>query len=196
MFELLKLPFEKDSLAPYISSKTLEYHYGKHHRTYVENLNVLIQGTEYESYTLEKIVKNSNGFIFNNSAQIWNHNFYWNSLSSINKKRPQGKLLCAIEKKFGNFSLFKSEFSKLALTSFGSSWIWLVKGFNGVDILSTSNADCPIVDNIVPLLVCDVWEHAYYIDYYNSRDRYIDNFWNIINWDIISFRYIAYDFNS
>ena len=172
MFELPKLPYEKNALAPYISEETIEYHYGKHHQTYVNNLNNLVPGTEYEGKSLEEIILASSGGIFNNAAQIWNHTFYWYGLTPNSTKAPAGALKNAIEAKFGSFDAFKEEFSKVAATTFGSGWAWLVKDEKGeLKIISTSNAGCPLTDGYTPLLTCDVWEHAYYIDYRNAAPR-------------------------
>lgn len=181
--QLPHLPFAIDSLNPYISQETLEYHYGKHHQTYVNNLNNLIKGTEFESMSLEDIIKKSNGGIFNNAAQVWNHTFYWNSLNP-KKTEPQGNLLAAIIKKYETIEKFKEEFTKASIATFGSGWCWLVKkSDNSLDIVSTSNAQTPLTTDAKPLLTCDVWEHAYYIDYRNARPKYLEAFWNIANWD-------------
>lgn len=181
--QLPSLPFAMDSLNPYISQETLEYHYGKHHQTYVNNLNNLIKGTEFESMPLEEIIKKSNGGIFNNAAQVWNHTFYWNSLNP-NKTEPKGNLLEAIKNQYETIEKFKEEFTKISIATFGSGWCWLVKKpDNSLDIISTSNAQTPLTTSSIPLLTCDVWEHAYYIDYRNARPKYLEAFWNIVNWD-------------
>lgn len=173
-----------DALQPHISKETLEFHYGKHHQTYVTNLNNLIKGTEFEKASLEDIIKKSSAGIFNNSAQVWNHTFYWNSLSPKGGGEPKGKLAEAIKKKFGSFDAFKENFSKSAAGNFGSGWTWLVKKPDGsVDIVNTSNAGTPLTGSDKPLLTCDVWEHAYYIDYRNARPKYVEAFWNLVNWD-------------
>ncbi|MFZ9035105.1 MAG: superoxide dismutase [Francisellaceae bacterium] len=187
MFELPALPYAKSALEPYISAETLEYHYGKHHQAYVTNLNNLIPGSGFEGKSLEEIIKTSTGGIFNNAAQIWNHTFYWHCLSP-NGGRPEGELLAAIEKSFGSFEAFKQAFSKTAVTTFGSGWAWLVKARSGeLKLVSTSNAQTPLTDSdVVPLLTCDVWEHAYYIDYRNARPKYVEEFWNIVNWKFVS----------
>ena len=178
------LPYELDALAPHISKETLEYHYGKHHQTYVTNLNNLIPGTEFENLSLEEIVKKSSGGIFNNAAQVWNHTFYWNSLSPKGGGEPTGKLADAIKAKWGSIDAFKEAFNKSAAGNFGSGWTWLVKKADGsVDIVNTSNAATPLTTADVPLLTCDVWEHAYYIDYRNARPKYLENFWALVNWD-------------
>jgi superoxide dismutase, Fe-Mn family len=182
--ELPPLPFDKDALAPHISAETLEFHYGKHHQAYVTNLNNLIKGTEFEHAALEEIVKRSSGAIFNNAAQVWNHTFYWNSLRPAGGKPPGGKLVDAIGKAFGTVEKFKEEFSKSAAGNFGSGWTWLVERQDGsLGIVNTSNAATPITGADKPLLTCDVWEHAYYIDYRNARPKYLEAFWNLLNWE-------------
>jgi len=182
--ELPALPYAKNALEPHISAETIEYHYGKHHQTYVNNINNLIKGTEFESMSLEDIIKKSSGGIFNNSAQVWNHTFYWNCLSPNGGGAPAGDLAAAIDKAFGSFDAFKEKFSTSAATNFGSGWTWLVKSADGsVEIVNTSNAGCPLTDGKTPLLTCDVWEHAYYIDYRNARPKYVEAFWNLVNWD-------------
>jgi Fe-Mn family superoxide dismutase len=181
--ELPQLPYAIDALAPHISKETLEFHHGKHHQTYVTNLNNLIPGTEFENLTLEEIVKKSSGPIFNNAAQIWNHTFYWHSLAPKAGGAPTGAIADAITKNFGSFEKFKEEFSKVAIGTFGSGWAWLVKAKDGsLKIVSTSNAATPLTDGVKPLLTCDVWEHAYYIDYRNARAKYVESFWNLVNW--------------
>ena len=178
------LPYALDALAPNISKETLEFHYGKHHQAYVTNLNNLIKGTEFENLDLEAIVKKSSGGIFNNSAQIWNHTFYWNSLSPKGGGEPSGALAAAINAKWGSFAAFKDAFTKSAIGNFGSSWTWLVKKADGsLDIVNTSNAATPITGADKPLVTCDLWEHAYYIDYRNRRPDYLGAFWNLVNWD-------------
>ena len=178
------LPYALDALAPHISKETLEFHYGKHHQTYVTNLNNLIPGTEFESASLEDIVKKSSGGVFNNAAQVWNHTFYWNSLSPKGGGEPSGKLAEAINKKWGSVAAFKEAFNKSAAGNFGSGWTWLVKKSDGsLDIVNTSNAGTPLTTTDVPLLTCDVWEHAYYIDYRNARPKYLETFWSLVNWD-------------
>lgn len=186
--ELPKLPYDLDALEPYISKETLEYHYGKHHQTYVNNLNNLIAGTEFADMKLEDIIRKSSGGIFNNAAQVWNHTFYWHCLSP-NKSSPQPELLDAINKYFGSLEQFIKKFSEAAIANFGSGWTWLVqkKDTQELAIISTSNAQTPISeDKYNPLLTCDVWEHAYYIDYRNARAKYVENFWNILNWEFVS----------
>ncbi|MCB1159588.1 MAG: superoxide dismutase [Fe] [Leptospiraceae bacterium] len=184
--KLPELPYAMDALAPHISKETLEFHYGKHHQAYVTNLNKLIPGTEFENLSLEDIVKKSSGGIFNNAAQVWNHTFYWNCLSPKGGGEPGDKLVEAINKDFGSFANFKEKFSTTAATTFGSGWAWLVKNPNGsLEIISTSNAGCPLTEGKTPLLTCDVWEHAYYIDYRNARPKYIEIFWNLVNWSFV-----------
>lgn len=186
MFELPKLPYAMDALAPHISSETLEFHYGKHHQTYVNNLNGLVEGTEFADMSLEEIVKNSSGWMFNNAAQIYNHTFYWNSLAPQAGGTPTGKVLSALEDAFENFENFKTIFSKSATTNFGSGWTWLVQNPDGnFDIINTDDADTVITWDTIPLMVIDVWEHAYYIDYRNARPKYIENFWNLVNWEFV-----------
>jgi Fe-Mn family superoxide dismutase len=183
-FELPALPYANNGLAPYISEETLEFHYGKHHQTYVTNLNNLIPGTEFENMSLEAIILKSSGGIFNNAAQVWNHTFYWNSLAPNAGGEPTGALADAINAQFGSFEKFKEEFTKCAVTTFGSGWAWLVKNDDGsLALVSTSNAGCPLTTGQKPLLTCDVWEHAYYIDYRNARPKYLEAFWALVNWD-------------
>lgn len=182
--ELPALPYARDALAPHISAETLDYHYGKHHQTYVTNLNNLIKGTENENLDLVAIIKKSQGGVFNNAAQVWNHTFYWNSLSPKGGGDPSGKLADAIVKAFGGVAQFKEEFTKTAVGTFGSGWAWLVQRADGsLGLVSTSNAATPITGTDRPLLTCDVWEHAYYIDYRNARPKYIEAFWNLVNWE-------------
>ncbi|MFD1244810.1 superoxide dismutase [Paralysiella testudinis] len=186
------LPYALDALAPHLSKETLEYHYGKHHQTYITNLNNLIKGTEFENADLEEIVKKSSGGLFNNAAQTWNHTFYWLSLTPNGQGKPAGELAAAIDAKWGSFDAFKAEFDKVAAGTFGSGWAWLVKKADGsLDLVSTSNAATPLTTDAVPLLTCDVWEHAYYIDYRNSRPNYLGGFWNIVNWDEVAKRFAA-----
>jgi Fe-Mn family superoxide dismutase len=185
--ELPALPYERDALAPVISAETLDYHYGKHHQTYVTNLNNLVPGTAYENSSLEEIIKSADGGIFNNAAQVWNHTFYWNCLSPNGGGEPTGALADAINDRFGSFDAFVGEFSKSAATNFGSGWTWLVKKADGgVDIVNTSNAGNPMTEGLTPLLTIDVWEHAYYIDYRNARPQYLGEIWKIINWDFVA----------
>jgi Fe-Mn family superoxide dismutase len=178
------LPYAIDALAPAISQETLEYHYGKHHQTYVTNLNNLIKGTEFEALSLEEIIKKSSGGIFNNSAQIWNHTFFWNSLTPNGKGAPSGALADAINAKWGSFDKFKEEFTKSAVGNFGSSWTWLVKKADGsLDIVNTSNAATPLTTDAKALITIDLWEHAYYIDYRNARPKFVETFFKLANWD-------------
>ena len=178
------LPYAMDALQPHISKETLEFHYGKHHQTYVTNLNHLIKGTEFENASLEDIVKKSSGGVFNNAAQIWNHTFYWNSLSPKGGGKPAGALAAAIDAKWGSFDAFKEAFTKSAVGNFGSSWTWLVKKADGsLEIVNTSNAATPVTTADKPLMTCDLWEHAYYIDYRNRRPDYLGAFWSVVNWD-------------
>ena len=185
--KLPALPYAKDALAPHISVETIDYHYGKHHQAYVTNLNKLIVGTEFENATLEEIVKKASGGIFNNAAQVWNHTFYWNSLSPTGGGEPTGPLADALVKAFGSFAQFKEKFAAAAVTQFGSGWAWLVKNPDGsLAIEQTSNAATPLKDGKKPLLTCDVWEHAYYIDYRNARPTYVETFFKLANWAFAS----------
>lgn len=189
---LPNLPYALDALAPHISQETLEYHWGKHHRTYVTNLNNLIKGTEFENASLEEIVKKSSGGIFNNAAQVWNHTFYWNGLSPNGGGEPTGALAEAINAKFGSFEEFKKAFTQTALTTFGSGWAWLVKNAAGeLELVSTSNAATPLTTDKTPLLTCDVWEHAYYVDTRNNRAGYVENFWKLVNWEFVAQNFAA-----
>lgn len=184
--ELPKLPYALDALQPVISKETLEYHYGKHHQAYVTNLNNLIKDTEFADQSLEKIIMNASGGIFNNAAQVWNHTFYWNCMTPNSSGEPKGKLADAIVKAFGSFDEFKKRFTQTSVATFGSGWGWLVKNAKGeLELLSTSNADLPMKHDKKALLTCDVWEHAYYIDYRNARPGYVENFWKLVNWDFV-----------
>lgn len=181
-----------DALSPHISKETLEFHYGKHHQAYVTNLNNLIKGTEFESATLEDIVKRSSGGVFNNAAQVWNHTFYWHSLSPNGGGEPKGALAAAIDAKWGSFTGFKEAFTKSAIGNFGSGWTWLVQKADGsLDIVNTSNAATPLTTSDKALLTCDVWEHAYYVDYRNRRPDYLGAFWALANWDHASAQFAA-----
>ena len=183
-FTLPQLPYAMNALAPHISEETLQYHYGKHHQAYVNNLNKLIPGTEFENLSLEEIIMKSKGGVFNNAAQVWNHTFYWHSLTPNGGGEPKGKLADAITKNFGSFDAFKEQFTQAAATTFGSGWAWLVRDDAGaLKIISTSNAATPMTEGLTALLTCDVWEHAYYIDYRNARPDYINAFWALVNWD-------------
>ena len=178
------LPYDMDALAPHISRETLEFHYGKHHQAYATNLNNLIKGTEFENFSLEDIIRKSSGVIFNNAAQIWNHTFYWKSLSPAGGGKPSQALAAAIERKWGSVEAFQEAFTKSAIGNFGSGWTWLVRKPDGsVDIVNTSNAATPLTGADQPLLTCDVWEHAYYVDYRNRRPDYVAAFWKLVNWE-------------
>ena len=182
--ELPALPYDRAALEPHISAETLDFHYGKHHQAYVTNLNKQIEGTEFESMDLESIIRKAQGGMFNNAAQVWNHTFYWNSLSPNGGGDPSGKLADALTKTFGSVEKFREEFSTAAAGNFGSGWTWLVQRPDGsLAIVNTSNAATPITGDDKPLLTIDVWEHAYYIDYRNARPKYVEAFWNLVNWD-------------
>ncbi len=188
--ELPALPYAKNALEPVISEKTISFHYGKHHQTYVTKLNDLVAGTEFENAGLEEIIRKAEGGIFNNGAQVWNHTFYWNCLSPNGESKPSGKLMDAINAKFGSFEKFQEEFANAAATQFGSGWAWLVKTADGgVDIVKTPNADNPMRQGHTPLLTCDVWEHAYYLDYQNRRPDYVKEFWKIVDWKKVEERF-------
>ncbi len=190
--QLPNLPFAKDALEPHISAETLDFHHGKHHQAYVNNLNNLIPGTEFEEMSLEDIIKNSSGGIFNNAAQVWNHTFYWNCLSPNGGGEPKGELAEAINSTFGSFEKFKDVFSKSAVTNFGSGWTWLVKKQDGgLKIVNTGNAGTPMTDGLTALLTIDVWEHAYYVDYRNARPNYVNAFWKLVNWNIVRKNYLG-----
>lgn len=184
-FELPPLPYADNALEPVISAETISYHYGKHHQAYVTNLNNLVKGTDNEGKSLEDIIKSSQGGLFNNAAQVWNHTFYWNSLTPNSSKAPSGALADAINQAFGSFDEFKQKFSQSAVGNFGSGWTWLVKNASGqLEIVNTDDADTVITNpQLTPLLVIDVWEHAYYVDYRNARPGYVEKFWDIVNWD-------------
>ncbi|MGC3977110.1 MAG: superoxide dismutase [Paludibacteraceae bacterium] len=188
-FSLPQLPYAHNALEPIISEETINFHYGKHHQTYVNNLNNLVPGTEFENADLDTIVKKSSGPVFNNAAQIWNHNFYFLSLTPNKGSRPSEKLEKAISDAFGSFDTFKDEFGKAAVAVFGSGWAWLVKTPDGkLEIVKESNAGNPLTGGKTPLLTFDVWEHAYYIDYQNRRADYVSAIWDLIDWDVISSR--------
>ncbi|MFA5169974.1 MAG: Fe-Mn family superoxide dismutase [Sulfuriferula sp.] len=190
--ELPALPYAKDALQPHISAETIEYHYGKHHQAYVTNLNNLIKGTEFEALSLEDIILQSAGGVFNNAAQVWNHTFYWNCLSPNGGGAPTGALADAINAKWGSFDAFKEAFSKAAIGTFGSGWAWLVKNTAGeLEIVSTSNAATPMTNGQTALMTCDVWEHAYYVDYRNARPKYVEMFWNLVNWNFVAANFAA-----
>ena len=191
-FELPALPYEKNALEPHISAETLEFHHGKHHATYVAKLNGLVEGTDLASKSLEEIIKSSDGGVFNNAAQIWNHTFYWHSLAPNAGGEATGALADAINAKWGSFAEFKAAFNDKAVNNFGSSWTWLVKTADGsLDIVNTSNAGTPITDGLTPLLTVDLWEHAYYIDYRNVRPNYLEGFWALANWEFAASNYAA-----
>ena len=186
-FQLPELPFERDALEPHISKETLDYHYGKHHHTYVVKLNGLVEGTDQENKSLEEIIKTSEGGIFNNAAQVWNHTFYWQCLSPNGGGKPTGELADAIDQTFGSFDEFVTKFSDMAVNNFGSSWTWLVKNSDGsLEIVNTSNAGTPMTNGQKALLTCDLWEHAYYIDYRNVRPDYLKAFWALANWEFVA----------
>jgi len=183
-FTLPELPYAKDALAPHISAETLEYHHGKHHAKYVETLNSLTEGTDNASKSLEELIKSTSGKLFNQAAQVWNHTFYWNCLSPNGGGAPTGKIADAINEAFGSFETFKEKFSAEAAGHFGSGWAWLVKDAAGkLSIVGTHDAGNPMTSGLTPVLTCDVWEHAYYVDYRNARPNYIAAWWNLVNWD-------------
>jgi superoxide dismutase, Fe-Mn family len=189
-FELPKLPYAPDALAPAISKQTIDFHYGKHHQAYINNLNNLIPGTPYENATLEKMIMEADGGIFNNAAQVWNHTFYFNSFGTEGRGEPAGLLLTAINRSFGSFAEMKEQFSKAAATLFGAGWAWLASKNNGaLEIVQESNAGNPLKRGLKPILTCDVWEHAYYLDYQNRRPDYIKAFWEVINWEVVGKRF-------
>ncbi len=191
-FELPELPYAKNALEPYISEKTFDFHYGKHHQAYVNNLNNLVTGTLFENADLETIVKEAEGGIFNNGAQVWNHTFYFMQFSPDGCSEPKEELKAAIEKDFGSVEAFVEAFGKAAATLFGSGWAWLVKDAEGkLSIVQTSNAENPLRDGLTPLMTCDVWEHAYYLDKQNARPKYIEDFWKVLDWKVISERFTA-----
>lgn len=185
--KLPELPFPKEALSPHISAQTMDFHYGKHHKAYVTKLNELIKGSQFENMTLEETIKRSEGSIFNNAAQTWNHTFFWNCLSPKGGGHPGGKLLDLINKKWGQFEKFKAEYSQSAIDHFGSGWTWLVLNQRGdLEILNTPNADNPLKHDLKALMTLDVWEHAYYLDYKNARVEFVRAFWNVVNWDFVS----------
>ena len=192
-FELPELPFAKDSLAPHISAETLDYHHGKHHATYVAKLNGLVEGTDLADKSLEELIRTTDGGIFNNAAQVWNHTFYWHCLSPNGGGEPSGDLAAAINAKWGSFADFQAAFNDKAVNNFGSSWTWLVKTADGsLDIVNTSNAHTPIEDeSVTAVMTVDLWEHAYYIDHRNARPAYLNGFWALINWEFASQNFAA-----
>ena len=188
-FELPPLPYDRAALEPHISAETLDFHHGKHHQAYVPNLNKQIEGTEFVSMDLESIIRKAQGGIFNNAAQVWNHTFYWHCMKPGGGGEPTGKLGEAIAKAFGSFAAFKEQFTATAVGTFGSGWAWLVQRPDGsLALVSTPNAATPITGADTPLLTCDVWEHAYYIDYRNARPKYVESFWNLVDWDAVAGR--------
>jgi Fe-Mn family superoxide dismutase len=190
-YQLPELPYAKDALTPHISAETIEYHYGKHHKAYVDNLNKLILNTEFEDMPLEEIIKKASGGIFNNAAQLWNHTFYWNCISPNGGGEPSGELASAIAKSFGSFAEFKERFTNATVTLFGSGWAWLVKNADGsLAIEAVSNAGTPLKDGKKAILTCDVWEHAYYIDYRNARAAYVEAFWKLVNWKFAEQKFV------
>jgi len=185
--ELPALPYDRAALEPHISAETIDFHYGKHHKAYVDNLNKMIEGTEFAELDLEAIIRKAQGGMFNNAAQIWNHTFYWNCLKPAGGGEPGGALASAIDKAFGSFAAFKEQFTDTAIKTFGSGWAWLVQRPDGsLALVSTPNAATPLTGDDTALLTCDVWEHAYYIDYRNARPKYVESFWNLVNWDFVS----------
>lgn len=184
--ELMKLPYALDALEPCMSKETLEFHYGKHHQTYVTKLNGLIEGTKYENLSLEEIIKSSEGGVFNNAAQVFNHDFFWHGLTPNGSEIPE-EVKTALAENFGSFDEFKEKFTNAAVNHFGSGWAWLVKSITGkLEIIATPNAQTPITEGYTPILTCDVWEHAYYIDTRNARPKYLENFWSLVNWDFVA----------
>lgn len=191
-FELPALPYEKNALEPYLSAETLEYHYGKHHQAYVTRLNQLIEGTEDADKSLGEIITSSSGRLFNEAAQVWNHAFYWHCLSPKGGGRPSGALAEAIDADYGSFEGFKEAFNAMAMDNFGSGWTWLAtNGDNSLTIINGDDADCPVAHDHTPLLIVDVWEHAYYIDYRHARRKYLENIWKIMNWDFVAQNFAA-----
>jgi superoxide dismutase, Fe-Mn family len=184
-FELPQLPYPMDALKPHISAETLEFHHDKHHNAYVTKLNELTKGTKFENASLEEVVKSADaGPLLNNAGQHWNHSFYWKSMGPRKGGEPKGPIAEAIKKAFGSFDAFKKQFSDAAAGHFGSGWAWLVRGKDGsVQVVATHDAGCPIREGQTPILTCDVWEHAYYIDYRNARPKYVEAWWNLVNWD-------------
>jgi len=186
-FALPELPYSQDALMPHMSPETMSFHYGKHHKAYVDNLNKLVPGTEFEKMTLEQIILKSTGGIFNNAAQVWNHTFFWHCMAPKAGGEPKGEVMDAINRDFGSFAAFKEKFADTAVKQFGSGWGWLVKQKDGkLAIVSTSNAGTPMTEGHTALLTCDVWEHAYYIDYRNRRPDFLAAFWNLVNWDFVA----------
>jgi len=192
MFSLPELPYPKNALVPHLSAETLEYHHGKHHRAYVEKLNTLVKGSPFENATLEDIIRRAEGAIFNNAAQTWNHTFFWNCMTPGARQGPGGTLAAAIDKHFASLDKFREEFSTAGVNLFGSGWVWLVRGPDGsLRIAAGGNAWNPLQAGDTPLLTCDVWEHAYYIDYRNARPKYIEAFWKLVNWPYVEQKFGA-----
>ena len=185
-FTLPELPYPKNALEPHISAETLEYHHGKHHNKYVNTLNGLIEGTADADKSLEDLIKTTSGKLFNQAAQVWNHTFYWNCMGPNKGGEPTGAIADAIKQKFGSFDEFKKQFNAAAAGEFGSGWAWLVKNGNDIEIMTTHDAENPMTSGKTPLLTADVWEHAYYIDYRNSRPNYLEAFWNLVNWEFVN----------
>jgi len=183
-FELPELPYSTDALDPHISARTLDFHHGKHHNAYVTKLNAMTEGTDKASKSLEDLIKSESGGLFNQAAQTWNHTFYWHSLSPNGGGEPSGPIADAIKSDLGGFEAFKEKFSAEAAGHFGSGWAWLVRNASGkLEVVSTHDAGNPMTDGHTPILTCDVWEHAYYLDYQNARPKYIEAWWNLVNWD-------------
>jgi len=189
-FKLHELPYAPNALEPVVSAHTIEFHYGKHHQAYVNNLNNLLPSSAFEKASLEEMILKAEGGIFNNAAQVWNHTFYWESLCAQHNDAPKGEIALAIEKQFGSFDAFKEKFNAAAATLFGSGWAWLVKNGQNLEIVQESNAGNPLRKGLKPLLTIDVWEHAYYIDYKNRRPDYINDFWTIVNWEMVNKRFL------
>lgn len=184
------LPYPRNALEPHMSNETLDFHYGKHHQAYVNKLNELIKGTKYENMSLEEIILSSEGPLFNNAAQVWNHTFFWNCLAPKAGGNPTGNIAKKIDEKWGSFDKFKEEFAKMAVANFGSGWTWLVQNKqNELEIVNTSNAQTPKTQGLKALMTLDVWEHAYYIDYRNARPDFIKGFWNLVNWEFVNKNY-------
>lgn len=190
-FELPELPYPRDALEPQISKETLDYHYGKHHQGYLKKLNKQISGSEFDGKSLEDIIRTAKGGLFNNAAQVWNHSFYWNCLSPQGGGAVSGPVATAIEDAFGSFDEFRDKFTNSAAGNFGSGWTWLIKNNDStLAIVNTSNADTPLTDpGVTPLMTVDVWEHAYYIDHRNARDKYLKAFWALVNWKFVNHNY-------
>ena len=189
-FKLPELPYAPNALEPVVSAHTIDFHYGKHHQAYVNNLNNLLPGSAFENASLEEMILKAESGIFNNAAQVWNHTFYWESLREQHNDAPKGEIALAIEKQFGSFDAFKEKFNAAAVTLFGSGWAWLVKNGQNLEIVQESNAGNPLRKGLKPLLTIDVWEHAYYIDYKNRRPDYIKDFWTIVNWEMVNKRFL------